>query len=113
MTRHFYRARLVGQGPYVGVMVWHGMPLVDGDELDRSPRWQALVGTAKTARAVLLGDSLPVEVEGVTLRNLETVAEDEYRYLVAHADWARQHAPTAPDATPRQKIDLRRMPSIF
>lgn len=113
MTRHYYRARLIGGGAYVGVMVWHGLPLVDGDELDRSPRWQALISTETTARAILMGDSLPIEVDGVTLRNLETIDEPDYRYLVAHADWAKQHAPSAPDATPRQKIDLKRMPSIF
>jgi hypothetical protein len=113
VTRHYYRARLVGAGPYVGVMVWRGLPFVDGEEVDRSPRWQALVGTEKTARAILMGDELPIEVDGVTLRNLERISEQDYQYLVAHADWAKQHAPSMPDASPRQKVDLKRMPSIF
>jgi hypothetical protein len=53
-----------------------------------------------------LGDDAP-------LLPRETVSSEEYHYLVAHAGWAKQHAPLAPDAQPRQKIDLRRMPSIF
>lgn len=113
MTRHYYRARLVSKGPYVGVTTFFGPPVVDGDELDRSPRWQCVVGTETTGRAILMGDALPIEVDGVTLRNLETVSSEEYHYLVAHAGWAKEHAPSAPDAMPRQKIDLRRMPSIF
>jgi hypothetical protein len=42
-----------------------------------------------------LGDDAP-------LLPRETVSSEEYHYLVAHAGWAK-----------RQKIDLRRMPSIF
>lgn len=113
MTKHFYRARFVKDGPYVGVMTWFGPPMIDGEEIDRSPRWQALVRTETTARAILMGDALPIEVDGVALRNIETIAEPEYRYLVAHADYSTKFAPQQPDAAPKTAIDIRSMPSIF
>lgn len=109
-----YRARLVRDGVFVAVRVWFGPPLVDGEELDRSPRWQAQIDGAPTARAVLMmGETLPVDVDGVTLRGIEAVDEAEYQYLLAHGNWAKRYAPSHPRATPRAKPDLRRMPSLF
>lgn len=103
MNPSYYRARLVKSGPYVGVAVWFGLPFVDGEEIDRSPRLQTLVHTEETARAVLMmGTVAPVEVEGITLLNIEPVSESEYQRLVG------QLTPT-----PRERIDLHNMPSIF
>lgn len=112
IERHFYRARLVKGGPFIGVMAFLGGPLVDGEELDRSPRWQALVRTEKNGRVILMGDAVPIDIEGVMLRNLEAIPESEYRFLVAHAEWATAAAPHHPDAAPRVAID-RRGPSVF
>jgi hypothetical protein len=42
----FYKRRLVRGGPWVGVKLWFGQPVDPSDptnEMDRSPRWQALV----------------------------------------------------------------------
>lgn len=108
-ARHYYRARLVGGGPYVGVMVWHGLPLVDGDELDRSPRWQALISTATTARAVLMGEHLPVEIDGATLRNLEPIPEHTYRFMVADAEHASDWRPDDPKASPKKAVDFNKL----
>lgn len=109
----FFRARIVKAGPFVPVMVWRGPPLVDGDELDRSPRWQALVGAETTARAILMGDHLPIEVDGVTLRNLEPIAEYEYRFMVADAEHARDWRPSDPKASPKKAIDFHTLPPRF
>lgn len=106
----FYRARFVKGGPFVGVKTWFGPPLVDGEELDRSPRWQALVRTEATARAILMGDAVPIEVDGVTLRNIEAVPEVEYLRLVQRAADSPAHDPIA---APWAVVDIRRMPSIF
>lgn len=105
----YWRCRFVKGGVFVGVKTWFGPPLVDGEELDRSPRWQCLVRNETTARAVLFGDETPIEIEGkdMTLRNLERITEKEYRYLVDHAEYATKHAPHLPDAAPRQAIDKR------
>ncbi len=112
-ANHFYRARLVKGGPFVGVKTFFGPPFVDGEEVDRSPRWQALVRTETTARAILMGDATPIEVDGVMLRNIEGIPEAEYRYLVAHADYSTKYAPLNPDAAPKTAFDLRNSPSIF
>lgn len=111
--RFYWRAKLGKDMPWIGVVSWFGPPLVDGEELDRSPRWQCLVRTETTARAILFGDNCPIEVEGRdTLRNLERITEAEWSYLVKHAAWSTQHRPDLPDAAPRTKID-RRGKSIY
>ncbi len=105
----YWRAKLIKDGPWIGVKTFFGPPLVDGEELDRSPRWQAKVRNETSGRAILFGDNCPIEVDGknMTLRNIERIEEPEYRYLVAHSDWATKHAPDQPDAAPRTKIDKR------
>lgn len=99
----------------MGVMTFSAPPLVDGELLDRSPRPQALISAEITARAILqfgVGD-VPVEVHGVTLRNIEPASESEWRFLVAHAEWAREHAPDHPKATPRKPVDFNTLPMRF
>lgn len=103
----YWQARLVSKGPYVGVKTFYSGPVIDGEEQDRSPRWQALVGNETTARAILMGDDVPIEIDGPTLRNLEAIDEAAYRYLVAHASWATTYNQPHPAATPRRPIDKR------
>lgn len=102
---------MVKDGPDIGVMTLFGPPLVEEDgrmvELDRSPRWQAIVRTEKFGRAVLMGDSVPIDVDGVSLRNCEKISQADYEFLVSHAAWATQHKPSAPDAQPRTPISRR------
>lgn len=105
--KYFWRARLVAKGPYVGCVTWRGAPIVDGEELDRSHRWQCLVRAEATSRAVLMGDSVPIEVDGVFLRNVEKIGEADYLQLVQHGSWAAAYAPHLPDAAPTEKIDVR------
>lgn len=108
----FFRARLAKAGPFIPVKVWHGLPLVDGEEVDRSPRLQALVETETTARAVLhVGDDgVPVEIDGVMLRNVEPIAERVYRFMIADAEHAREWRPDHPKATPRKAVDFNTLP---
>ena len=68
---HYWTARMVKAGPLVGVKTFYGPPWVDGEELDRAPRWQCLIGNEVTARAILMGDQVPVEVDGAFIRNVE------------------------------------------
>ena len=105
------RARIAKDGPYVGVRIWTGPPIVDGEELDRSPRRQVMVGNEITGRAVFAGDRLPVEVEGVTLRQIEEISEADYRFLVAHQEWGAATGKGV-RAAPREAVDLRG-PSLF
>lgn len=108
MTEQFYWKARFGKGmPVIGVMTWHGAPVIDGEEQDRSHSWQALVRTETTSRLVLQGDHCPIEVDGVFLRNCEPISEADYRYLVDHADWATKFAPAHPEAAPNKAIDVR------
>lgn len=95
------------------VMTWFGQPVVDGEVLDRSPRWQALVRGETTARAILMGDQVPIEVDGIFLRNIEAIEEAEYQYLKAHAEYSVAHAPHNPDATPHETIDWNKRKVIW
>lgn len=111
----FYRARLAKRGPFIGVKVWRGPPLIDGEEVDRSPRWQVLVDADTTGRAVLMfGDGdIPIEVDGVTLRSIEPTDEADYRFLVADSAHAREWRPDHPKASPRQAVDFNRLTLPF
>lgn len=104
---HFWRAKLVKDGPWIGVKTWLGPPLVEGEELDRSPRFQALVRNETTGRAILYGEPCPIEVDGIGLRSVERITEAEYRYLVDHSQWATAYRPDLPDAAPRVRIGKR------
>lgn len=100
----FYRGRLVKGGPWVPIRIWFGAPLdpLTGEELDRSHRWQAERN----------GEF--VEVDAVwPFCAADAINEAEYRYLLATNQWAAEHAPDAPEAAPRQKIDLNRLPTLF
>ena len=73
---HWWKARLKKDAPFIGVRTFFGPPLIGGDEIDRSWRWQAVLRNEDTGRAILMGDHIPIEVEGnATLRNLEKISE--------------------------------------
>jgi len=111
----FFRARMAKAGPFIGVRMFFGPPVIDGEELDRSPRWQVTIGAETTSRAVLMlaADEIPVEVEDVLLRSVEAVTEAEWQYLVAHQAWATEHAPNHPKAEPRRAVDFNTIPLPF
>ena len=109
----FFRARLVKMGPYIGVMTFLAPPLIDGEWLDRSPRFQALVRNETTARAILMGDLLPIEVDQIHLRNIERIDEEPYRYLITHSTYATAHAPHMADAAPQEAVDFMKLKTPF
>ncbi len=110
--RYYWRARLIKDGPWIPVATFFDGPLVDGEILDRSPRWQARIRLEESGRAILMGDSIPIEVDSIGLRNVEGITEQEYLFMRDHADYATKFRPDLPDASPKKKID-RRGPSIF
>lgn len=106
-STRFYQGRLRKGGPFVGVAVWEGPPWVDGEEVDRSPRLQALVRTETTSRAVIImGVDTPVEVDGVWLQNVTRTTKANYLDLIEHAEWATAHSPSSPDADPTVAVDF-------
>lgn len=108
-SARFYQARMRKGGPFVGIAVWEGPPWVDGEEVDRSPRLQALVRTETTSRAVIMmGVDTPVEIDGMWLQNVTHTTKSNYLHLVKHADWSTAHAPHNPDATPGEAVDFNK-----
>lgn len=65
-----------------------------------------MVRMETTGRAILYGEPLPVEIEGINLRGIERVREDEYRFLLSHAAYSTAHAPHNPDAAPTEAVDF-------
>lgn len=115
MTPRHYSARLVKNGPIVGVRLFFGPPIIDGEVQDRSPRLNVVVDTELTSRFVwqLAAGGEPVDVEGCTLRIIAEIEAPEYHYLVSHAGWAQDWSPQHPAATPRKSINLQAMKGLF
>ncbi len=79
----FYRMRLRSGGVMVGVKIWHGLPLDPEtlEEIDRAPRWNALINGA-WANIV---DAWPKCAD-------EAVTPEEYAFLLSRIGWAAKHA---------------------
>ena len=105
---YYWTARYVKGGPLIGVKTFFGPPYVDGEFLDRSHRWQALLRTETTARVILMGDQVPVEVDGAFIRNIEPTTKANYEYLCEHAAYSTAHAPANADASPTEAIDFNK-----
>jgi hypothetical protein len=112
----FYVMRLRRGAPLTPALIYQRCPmvvpeptLVDGphpDEwcrpLDRSPCYRAQI------------DGKPAAVERLWLaRSLRPISPAEYRFrLGTLRHWAQRH-PVWPEAHPRRRIDLARLPPLF
>jgi hypothetical protein len=112
----FYVMRLRRGTPLVPALIYQLCPMVvpqpallDGphpDEwcrpLERSPHYGAQI------------DGKPAAVDRLWLaRSLRPISPAEYRFrLGTLRHWARRH-PVRPEAHPRQRIDLTRLPPLF
>ncbi|WP_337846786.1 hypothetical protein [Sphingomonas sp.] len=100
----FYRHRLVSGGMYVGIRIWFGPPKdpVTGEELDRSPRWQAEANGAY------------IDLERVWPRCArDPIPKATHDYLAAQQRWGEEHAPDAPQANPHKRVDPLSSPLLF
>lgn len=91
-----YKMQLRSGGAFTGIRIWFGPPLdpVTGEELDRSPRWNALA------------NEQPIDIERVWPKCADKgCSMSEYRALCRQQDWAREHAPDSALADPRRKHD--------
>lgn len=104
----YYRRKLVKGGPWMPVRLWFGAPLdpETGEELDRSPRWQAMQGND-----LIAGDA---EIQSVwTSCCREPIDATEYHYLVADRQWCAENAPASPEANPTRPIDIHAIAPLF
>lgn len=112
-----YATKLVRGGPRVPVRIWFGNAIIAGEEQDRAPGWFVEID-GRTDR-VEFGDDgyrcrVPLDVERVWPHCAkDPVSEAEYRFLVSHAAWAREHQPDHPKAQPRKPVDFHTLPVRF
>ncbi len=100
----YYRMRLRSGAAFCGIRIWHGAPLdpVTGEELDRSPRWQAQA------------NGVAIDLERVWPKcAADPVDEAEYHYLASVQSWAKQNAPDSPQANPMRRINPLTAPTPF
>lgn len=101
----FYRTTLVRGGPFVAVRIWWGPPVVDGDELDRSPRWNVEVD-GRTDRLDKDGGRELLDIERFwPWCGRHPIPEEEYRHMLQVARHARAHDPALPQAAPDQPVE--------
>lgn len=108
----FYAVKLVSGGLRCAAKVWHGAPAdpVTGELLDRSHRWQALLHGEEVAPFSVI---LEIDaISGQAVVKGEEIDEAEYQHILDVRAWALAHNTDAPEASPRQKIDLNRLPAI-
>lgn len=100
----FFALRLVKGGVEVAARITYG-PTRDpdtGDALDRSHYYAAEIdGQPDPSPAPSPSDRV-FRVWHYGRR----IAESEFRYLTERGRWAREHAPAAPEANPRARVDL-------
>jgi len=119
-TQHFDSDshRLVKGGPPVAVRIYYGAPVVDGERLDRAPRWCAVIDgrtdrLERDADGNVLG-RVPIDAFEVWPEcSARRVDVGEYRFLLRLAAWARRHKPAHPAARPFERIDLRALEPRF
>ena len=94
----------------IPVKIWFGAPTdpVTNELLDRSHRWQIMVGTT------LLEDDEPMRIGGLWIRDIadlwpacgrHRIDELEYDYRLARHDWAAEYDPTDPHGEIGGRID--------
>lgn len=98
----FYAMRLVRGGPLVPVKIWFGLPIIDGEQQDRSPRWCVEIDGKTTYRDELI----PIEKAWPWCAK-EPISEADYAYMRGLTNWAVEHKQSHPAATPRRPIDKR------
>lgn len=103
----WYAMRLVKGGPMVSVRIWFGLPIIDGEEQDRSPRWCVEIDGKTTWR----GELIPIAKAWPWCAK-DPIAEADYRFMTSLTEWAVRHMASHPAASPRTPID-RRGKSVF
>ncbi len=103
-TAGLYRMRLVKGGPWCAVRIWNGFgnDPVTGEILERCWIWRAEIN----GREVVIDRAWPWCAG-------HPITQPELEYLLAMHRHATKHAPHMPEANPREKIDLHKMPTLF
>ena len=109
----WFKMRLTRGGPWFGAMITDLACCCtpNGGDENKPHRWRASCDrhTPEKLTGEINGEPADVDRIWTTARE---ITEAEYRYLVADAEWCRTNAPDAPEARPRQAVDLHTLPPI-
>lgn len=99
-----YKCRMVRGGPLCAAAIEYAPPRdpETGEPLERSWYWTALVN----GEVVSAPEVQPSDTVWAIHEHGEFIDQETYDLMVAQAAWDRQHAPGAPLANPRKRIDL-------
>lgn len=98
----FYKRKMVSGGIHVPARIWLEQPTDENGELIAD----------EVLRCEVNGDLRnPVEAWPWLFAN--PISEQEYCYMMAQAEWAREHAPSDPAANPRQRLSALTSPIRF
>lgn len=100
----FYRTTLRSGGAPVGIRIWFGAPHdpVTGEELDRSPRWQAHCN----------GEYIEINRVWPHCAR-QPITEIDYNRHCIKQSWARDNLPDDALADPKNKVDHLKTPLMF
>lgn len=106
-TAGFYRMKLRRGAAWVPVRIWFG-PSLDPDtgaeREDRPWLWHAEVNGE-------VGD--PWETGAWPYCAGEPIPEADYRFLRDRNEWSRRYDAGSPEANPRRRVDLSKLPPVF
>ena len=103
---------LVRGGPHVPVEIYFGLPRIDGEEIDRSPRWCCVIDGKTTRLRDGVTELLDIEKAWPWCAR-RPIPKSEYEYLVARGNHAREWLPHSPAANPRKPMDWNKAKTIF
>ena len=113
----FFRLRLVTGGPYVPALIYAPCPFAwEPEHPAEDLGWgveplRAPVGMQRWTMMALANEQ---EIDPLTVwQRGERIDARGYHQMVAAKRRAEHHAPHEPEANPRERIDLRRQPSLF
>lgn len=98
----WYQRRLVKGGPFVAGEIWLDQAVDDSGELTEPERLRCLVD----------GKERDPADQWLWLCN-NPISRDEFRFMTRTANWARVHAPSEPEANPKEAIDWNALPVPF
>lgn len=99
----WFKRTLVKGGAPVGARIWM--------EQSTDPDTGELVGD-EIIRCEVGGKERDATDEWLWLANYP-ISEADYLYLIADAQWAKNHAHQAPQANPREPVRSRNIPRLF
>lgn len=101
----YWLIRLIRNGPLVPACIQRVQTMHEPGEpentMERSPFLAAFI------------NGEPVHIDRVWMVRGQPIAEAEYKYRCALTDWAQQHAPDMPEATPTKRIDLAQIAPVY